>query len=104
MFHRHDDDLGEIDDRASTDSHDQISSCVAGLTGNLGSLLPRGVLRNSIERRYMLEAERTPNLLDLISLRVQGSTDDKEDALGIQSHRLIIQSFARSFAINDTID
>ena len=52
----------------------------------------------------MLDAESTPNLPDLIGLGVQGSTDDKEDALGIQSFRLIFQSVRRSFAINDTID
>lgn len=52
----------------------------------------------------MLDAERTPNLLDLVSFGVQGPTDDKEDALCIQSDRLIFQSPRRSFALNDTID
>ena len=52
----------------------------------------------------MFVAKSTTNLLDLIGLGVQGSTDDEEDALGIQSHRLIFQSVRRSLAINETID
>src|SRR6266516_7646619 len=104
VFHRHDNDLGEIDGRTSTNSHDQISSRVICVPGNLGSLLARRMLCNSVEGGYMLDAESTPNLPDLIGLGVQGSTDDKEDALGIQSFRLIFQSVRRSFAINDAID
>jgi hypothetical protein len=62
------------------------------------------MLRNSIEGRHMFVAKSTTNLLNLIRLGVQGSTDDEEDALGIESHRLIFQSVCRSPAINDTID
>ncbi len=104
MFHRHDDDLGEIDRRPPADGDDQIGSCVLGLTGNLGSLLARSVLCNSVEGPDVPPAERTPDLLYLVGLGVQGSTDEKEDALDVQSFRLIFQSVRRSFAINDAID
>jgi hypothetical protein len=81
MFHRHDDYLCEINGRPATNSHDQISPRIFGLTGNLGSLLAGRVLCDSIKGRYMFGAERTPNLLDLIGFGVQGSTGEKKDAL-----------------------
>lgn len=49
-------------------------------------------------------AERTPDLLDLVGLGIQGAADDQEDALGIQPHRFIVQGLRRSFAVNDTVD
>ena len=104
VLHRHDDDLGEIDRRTSTNSHDQISSRVICMASHLGSLLARRMLRNAIKGRHVFVAKSTTNLLDLIGFGVQGSTDDKEDALGVQSLRLIFQSVRRSFAINDAID
>jgi hypothetical protein len=52
----------------------------------------------------VLVAKSTTNLLDLIGLGVQGSTDDEENAFSIQSRHLIFQRLSRSFAINDTID
>jgi hypothetical protein len=104
MFHRHYDYFCEIDGRTSTDSHDQISFCVFSLTGNLGSLLARRVLCNSVKGRYMFVAERTPNPFDLIGLGVQGSTGEKEDTLCVQSLRLFVQSVRRGFAEDDTIN
>jgi hypothetical protein len=62
------------------------------------------MLCNSVEGRHMFVAERAPNLLYLVGLGVQGSTGEKEDALGVQSFRLVFQSVRRSFAINDAID
>jgi hypothetical protein len=67
-------------------------------------LLARRMLRNSVKRSDMFGAERTPNLLDLIGLGIQGSTGEKEDALCVQSLSLFVQSFRRSFAIDDTIN
>ena len=74
------------------------------MTGNLGSLLARRMLSNSVEGRYMFVAERAPDLLYLVGLGVQGSAGEKEDPLGVQSFRLVFQSVGRSFAINDVID
>src|SRR5437879_5885832 len=97
MFHRHDDYFCEIDGGTSTNSDDQICFCVFSLMGNLGSLLARRVLCNSVKGRCMLVAERSTDILDLIGLGVQGSTGEKEDALCIQPLCLVVQSFRRSF-------
>ena len=52
----------------------------------------------------MLVAKGTTNFLDLVGFGVQGSTDEKENALGIQALRLFVQSFRSRFAIDDAID
>jgi len=104
VLHRHDDDLGQIDRGPSADSHDEIGLRLLCVTSDFGSLLAGRVLRNSVEGRGMLVAERAPDFLDLVGLGVQGSAGDEEDALCAKSLGLFADSFRGGFAIDDTVN
>jgi len=104
VLHGHDNDLGEIDSRATADGHDQIGLCLLCMKGDLGGLLTRRVRRNSVESCCMFVPKHTPDFLDLVGLGVQGSADDEENTRCVELLRLFLDGLRRGFAIDDAIN
>ena len=95
MFKAHQDDLGRIDDRSTSDSDDQIRFRLCGLRRCRNRRCTRRMLRDAVERTGISAAQRVADFLDLIGLRVQRFADDQEDALGITFLGLLAQRLAR---------